>query len=79
VTAVNRSFEVPSIAQLWNPLTDSGRAALDALVTQQAQIISYIDDYRLLMIATLAVLPLLIVFQKPRHNLPEEQTGGGHL
>ena len=53
------------IAQFWNPLTAAGRAALDAVITQQAQIIAYIDDYKLLMIATLAVLPLLIVFKKP--------------
>jgi MFS transporter, DHA2 family, multidrug resistance protein len=65
VTAVNRMFEAPTISQFWNPLTAAGRAALDAVVTQQAQIIAYIDDYKLLMIATLAVLPLLIVFKKP--------------
>jgi DHA2 family multidrug resistance protein len=34
------------------------------VVTQQAQIIAYIDDYELLMIATLAVVPLLIVFKR---------------
>ena len=33
------------------------------MITQQAQIIAYIDDYKLLMIATLAVFPLLLVFQ----------------
>jgi MFS transporter, DHA2 family, multidrug resistance protein len=65
VTAVNRMFEDPMIARLWNPLTAAGRAALDAVVTQQAQIIAYINDYKLLMIATLAVLPLLMVFKKP--------------
>jgi MFS transporter, DHA2 family, multidrug resistance protein len=65
VTAVNRMFEAPMISRLWNPLTAAGRTALDAVVTQQAQIIAYIDDYKLLMIATLAVLPLLIVFRKP--------------
>ena len=36
------------------------------MITQQAQIIAYIDDYKLLMIATLAVIPLLIVFKKAR-------------
>jgi MFS transporter, DHA2 family, multidrug resistance protein len=65
ITATNRAFEGPVVAQLWNPATAGGRAALDAVVTQQAQIIAYIDDYKLLMIATLAVLPLLIVFKKP--------------
>ena len=31
VTAVNRMFEDPTIAQFWNPLTAAGRAALDAV------------------------------------------------
>jgi DHA2 family multidrug resistance protein len=64
VTAVNRIFSDPTIALFWNPLTAAGRAALDAMITQQAQIIAYIDDYKLLMIATLAVIPLLIVFKQ---------------
>jgi DHA2 family multidrug resistance protein len=34
------------------------------MITQQAQIIAYIDDYKLLMIATLAAIPLLIVFKQ---------------
>jgi DHA2 family multidrug resistance protein len=65
VTAVNRAFENPAIAQFWNPTTDAGRAALDAMITRQAEIIAYIDDFKLLMIATLLVIPLLIVFKKP--------------
>jgi hypothetical protein len=44
--AVNRIFSDPTIAQFWNPLTAAGRAALDAMITQQAQIIAYIDDYK---------------------------------
>jgi MFS transporter, DHA2 family, multidrug resistance protein len=58
------NFSEPAVAQFWNPLTAAGRAALDAMITQQAQIIAYIDDYKLLMIATLAVIPLLIVFKQ---------------
>ena len=65
VTAVNRVFEDPMIAAFWNPVTAAGRAALDAVVTRQAQIIAYIDDYKLLMIATLVVIPLLVVFSGP--------------
>jgi DHA2 family multidrug resistance protein len=64
VTPVNRIFDNPVIAQFWNPLAAGGRAALDAMITQQAQIIAYIDDYKLLMIATIAVLPLLVVFRQ---------------
>jgi len=65
VTAVNRAFENPSVAQLLSPVTAAGRAALDALITQQAQVIAYIDDYKLLLIATLALFALLVIFRKP--------------
>jgi DHA2 family multidrug resistance protein len=65
VNPTNRAFEAPDIARFWNPLAAAGRAALDAVITRQAQIIAYIDDYQLLMIATLAVIPLLIVFRRP--------------
>jgi DHA2 family multidrug resistance protein len=79
VTAVNRAFEAPAITQFWNPLTAAGRAALDAMVTQQAQIIAYIDDYKLLMIATLAVIPLLIVFRQEAGGRGPEHAGGVEL
>jgi DHA2 family multidrug resistance protein len=65
VTAVNRVFEEPMITRFWSPTTAAGRAALDAVITRQAQIIAYIDDYKLLMIATLCVAPLILVFKKP--------------
>ena len=74
VTAVNRMFEHPAVSQFLNPLSAAGRAALDAIITQQAQIISYIDDYKLLMIATLAVIPLLVVFKKPAGRGNFDQT-----
>jgi DHA2 family multidrug resistance protein len=63
VTPVNRGFELPTISEFLNPVTEAGRAALDAVITQQAQIIAYIDDYKLLMVATLAMIPLLAVFK----------------
>ena len=53
-------------------MTAAGRAALDAVITRQAQIIAYIDDYKLLMIATLAVIPLLVVFKRPSRQSAAE-------
>jgi MFS transporter, DHA2 family, multidrug resistance protein len=72
VTAVNRVFENPAITQFWNPATDPGRAALDAMITRQAQIIAYIDDFKLLMIATLAVIPLLVVFTQASNRSSQD-------
>ena len=75
VTAFNRMFETPAVSHLWNPMSLAGRAALNAMITRQAQIIAYIDDYKLLMIATLAVVPLLLVFKPARKNAPEPVDG----
>lgn len=43
-----------------------------SVITTQAQIIAYIDDYKLLVIATLATFPLLTVFKRA------DGSGGGH-
>jgi DHA2 family multidrug resistance protein len=75
VTAVNRLFENPTITHLWSPYTAAGRAALDAAVTLQAQIIAYIDDFKLLMILTLLALPLLIIFKKPTSGGADHTVG----
>src|SRR6201996_7792439 len=72
VTATNRGFEAAGVARFWDPVTAAGRAALDAVVTEQAQIIAYIDDYKFLMIATLAVLPLLMVCRRSGGPQPAE-------
>jgi nucleotide-binding universal stress UspA family protein len=63
VTAANRLLTAPPVVRVWNPFSPAGRATLDHVVTQQAQIIAYVDDYRLLMFATLAVIPMRLVFQ----------------
>ena len=61
-------LESPAIAQFWNPATDAGRAALDAMITLQAQIIACTDDFKLMMIVTLAAIPLLIAFKTAPGN-----------
>jgi MFS transporter, DHA2 family, multidrug resistance protein len=65
VTGVNRLFTAPSVSHLLSPFTAFGRAALDALISRQAQIIAYIDDFHLLFLLTLAAFPLLFLFRRP--------------
>jgi DHA2 family multidrug resistance protein len=64
VTAAHQSLAGPGAAHYLDPLSAGGRAALDALITRQAQIIAYIDDYKLLLLATLAAVPLLLMFKR---------------
>jgi DHA2 family multidrug resistance protein len=66
VTAFNRQLNAPHVSAFWNPFTAGGRAALDSVITQQAQVISYNDDYKILMLATLVTLPLLLILRKPK-------------
>jgi DHA2 family multidrug resistance protein len=65
VTSVNRLLAAPSISHLLSPFSAAGRAALDATITTQAQIIAYIDDFKLLLILTIAGFPLLFLFKRP--------------
>jgi DHA2 family multidrug resistance protein len=66
VTAFNRLLNSPHVAAFWSPFTAGGRAALDAVINQQAQIIAYDNDFKFLMCATLVTLPLLLLMRKPK-------------
>ena len=63
VTPFNRLFEHGAAAHYLSPYTVAGRALLDALVSQQALIIAYLDDFKLVMLVGLAALPLLLLFR----------------
>jgi len=41
---------------------------LDHLVSQQAQIIAYVDDYKLMIFTTLPALLLLLLMRRPRQT-----------
>jgi len=50
----------------FNMGTTAGLSALNGEVTRQAAMVGYVDDFRLMMIITLAVMPLLLVMRKPK-------------
>ncbi|MBN8908990.1 MAG: EmrB/QacA family drug resistance transporter, partial [Rhodospirillales bacterium] len=53
------------------PVTPHGAQALDQIVTRQAQIIAYSNDFKLMMITSLPILLLL-----PLMRRPQPQQGG---
>jgi DHA2 family multidrug resistance protein len=61
VTPFNDALKMPGVASVLDLATDSGRALLDQMLTQQAAIIAYANDFMLLMVLTLAVIPLVLV------------------
>jgi DHA2 family multidrug resistance protein len=49
-----------------NPATTAGAAALNGEITRQSAMVAYIDDFRLLLIITIVVTPLLLLMKAPR-------------
>jgi MFS transporter, DHA2 family, multidrug resistance protein len=67
VTPFNRALQDGgAVHQYLDPTTRHGAALLDHIINQQAQIIAYIDDYRLMIFTTLPALLLLLVMRRPR-------------
>jgi len=66
VTPFNNALQMPDVSGLLNIHTDAGRAMLDMIVTQQAAMIAYLNDYKLLMALTLAMIPLIVIIGKSR-------------
>lgn len=62
VTPFNHAFHATAAASL-SPWTAAGRATLEELIEKQASIIAYIDDFKLLMIMSLAVMPALLLLK----------------
>ena len=76
VTPFNDALQFPDVHSILNMATSEGRAMMDLIVTQQATLIAYLNDYKLLMYLTLAVIPLIFIIgsskKKPSQGEIEE-------
>jgi MFS transporter, DHA2 family, multidrug resistance protein len=61
----------PTLLQTIAPQGDIALAIMNAEVTRQALFIAYLDDFKLMMLVTFAVLPLLLLMKRG------QQVGGG--
>lgn len=66
LTAKNPAWSNPAVSSIFDISRPGGAAALDALVTQQAAMIAYLNDFRLMLYLTLAVIPLLLFLRSSR-------------
>jgi DHA2 family multidrug resistance protein len=65
VTRLNPAWNNPAIAKIYDVSGPSGMAALDAAVGLQASMIGYIDDFWLMLILTVSVMPLILLIEPP--------------
>ncbi len=64
ITPFNPAIHTKAATGL-DPMTAAGAASLDNTITLQSTIIAYMDDFKLLMIMSFAVVPLILVLRKP--------------
>jgi MFS transporter, DHA2 family, multidrug resistance protein len=69
VTPFNNALQMPNAAML-DLNTDTGRALMDQIITQQSIVVAYANDFRLLMWLTIAVIPLVFVIGSGRAPRP---------
>ena len=65
VTPFNRALQQGAAGALLNPASPHGAAMLDGIINQQALIIAYLDDYRLMIFTTAPALLLLFLMRRP--------------
>lgn len=61
----NQALLDPAVAAVYNTATPQGLLSLNAELGKQAAMIAYLDDFWLMTLLTLLVLPLLILIRKP--------------
>ena len=65
VTPFNRALQSGAASHVWTFGSTHGLTALNEEVTRQAQVIAYIDDFKLMLVLALVVLPLLLLTRPP--------------
>jgi DHA2 family multidrug resistance protein len=55
-----------ALPRMLDPATTAGITFLNGEITRQASMVAYIDDFRLMLIITIACMPMLLLMRKPR-------------
>ncbi len=74
ITSYNQASLDPSIASIAGEMGQAALAMLDAEVNRQAAMIAYLDDFKLIMILNLVILPLLFLMRRPPRGAKLETT-----
>jgi DHA2 family multidrug resistance protein len=70
ITYANPALQDSAIGSLYNLANSTGMAMLNSEVTRQASMIAYLDDFWLMLIMTLMVIPLLLLIRPPKKDMP---------
>jgi DHA2 family multidrug resistance protein len=68
INAANQALQ--ALPPGMSPSSPSGLELLNAEVTRQAAMMSYVDDFRVMMWLTILTVPLLLLIRKPQRQAP---------
>ncbi len=74
VTPFNDALKMPDVAGIINLNTDAGRALMDMIVSAQAQIIAFSQDFELVALITVCAIPLALMLGSTRASLRHPTT-----
>jgi DHA2 family multidrug resistance protein len=78
ITPFNHAMQMPDVSGMINLGTDKGRAMADVMVSLQAQIIAFSQDYQLVMFFILGSIPLAIMIGSTKAALRKQAAGPEH-
>lgn len=76
ITPFNGNLQMQDVGTTLNLATDTGKATLDAMITQQAALIAYLNNFKLLMVLTLLMVPLVMLIgnvPRPAPGAPKQE------
>ena len=78
VTPFNNAMQAPGVASILDMSKPTGRALAEQMITQQASIIAYANDFKLLMYLTMATIPLVFFIGSSRVSGPQPTNEPAH-
>jgi MFS transporter, DHA2 family, multidrug resistance protein len=78
ITPFNHAMQMPDVSGMINLSTDKGRAMADVMVSLQAQIIAFSQDYQLVMFFILGSIPLALMIGSTKAALRKQAAGPEH-
>jgi DHA2 family multidrug resistance protein len=78
VTPFNHAMQMPDVRGMIDMNTDNGRAMADVMLSLQAQIIAFSQDYQMVMLFTLCAIPLAIMIGSTKASLRKQAVAPEH-
>jgi DHA2 family multidrug resistance protein len=78
INPFNHAMQMPDVRGMIDMSTDAGRAMADVMVSLQAQIIAFSQDYQMVMVFTLCAIPLAVMIGSTKASLRKQSLAPEH-